>query len=211
MKRVVVACLIGWVMGWWASQWLRPRRANGNKHHSQFQFNKAIHKERSENQSILERQSINLLIDGAVMVDWTSGKPTSFARRQAHSSHLCFVGPLCAIKNKERDEMEGFVAASRMSFRWFRSFSLHFINSIFYFYNKFHFMKLKLNFLLLSLTPPPRWRSLLHSKKTFTFLWLRIVGYGLNEPSGEVRERLVWFIKEEEKCSLGWLGGEGNK
>ena len=150
-----------------------------------FQFNSSAGKERerSENQSILERQSINLLIDGAVMVDWTSGKPTSFARRQAHSSHLCFVGPLCAIKNKERDEMEGFVAASRMSFRWFRSFSLHFINSIFYFYNKFHFMKLKLNFLLLSLTPPPRWRSLLHSKKTFTFLWLRIIGYGLSEPS----------------------------
>ena len=37
----------------------------------------------------------------------SSGAPRAANRpRQAHSSHLCFVGPHCAIKNKERDEME---------------------------------------------------------------------------------------------------------
>ena len=43
----------------------------------------------------------------------SSGAPRAANRpRQAHSSHLCFVGPHCAIKNKERDEMEEVGGAS---------------------------------------------------------------------------------------------------
>ena len=42
-----------------------------------------------------------------------SGTPSgNTSARQAHSSHLCFVGPHCAIKNKERDEMEEVGGAS---------------------------------------------------------------------------------------------------
>ena len=46
------------------------------------------------------------IVDGAERRQ-TSGAPRQLKLpRQAHSSHLCFVGPHCAIKNKERDEME---------------------------------------------------------------------------------------------------------
>ena len=101
--------LCGWVMGWWASQWLRPKKQTKRKR--QIILNNEGRRQPKEAPWIQQMKAINakklnLFNWMELMRQWRwmnkrSTKPPTVAR-QVQQLFSSFVGPLRAVKMKKR-------------------------------------------------------------------------------------------------------------